>query len=608
MDASFDPAQIKPALIILGAAGLVIPLGHRLRLSPVLSFMLVGAVVGPHGFGRLARHLPWLDAVTIDDPDAIALIARLGVMLLLFMIGLELSFERLWTMRRLVFGLGALVVVLSTLALAGLGVVLGARPGEAIPLALAGAMSSTAIVVQVLAEERRLATASGRASFAVLLFQDLSVVPVLLALGLLAAGTAGPSLASVGIAAAKAMLAVGAILAIGRLALRPVFRGVARTGNPELFMAACLLVVIAAALVTAAAGLSTALGALIGGLLLAETEYRKQVEVTIEPFKGLLVGVFLISVGLGFDPAELIAVPGLVLVMAGVLIGAKLAVIFAASRLFGLAAAPSIEVALLLAPAGEFGLVILAIAAARQLVGSATAHAAVVVAMLTMALIPLFFRLGRRLARRFDRGGAIDPALVLPLLAGEPPGVIIAGFGRVGRTVADMLEKHGVAYVAIDRDADRVAREHGAGRRIYFGDMTRTDLLRRLDLGLARALVVTLDDYRSADALVAAARAERPDLLIVARARDAGHAAHLYRTGASDAVPETIEASLQLSEAVLLDLGVPAGPVIASIHDKRAEIQAGIRTMAPEAPIRRLGARRLRDATTAAENGHELRS
>lgn len=607
MDASFDPATIKPALIILSAAGLVIPLGYRLRLNPVLGFLLVGAVVGPYGVGRLAQAWPWLDLVTIDDPDAIALIARFGVMLLLFMIGLELSFERLWTMRRLVFGLGAVASLAASLVLTLIGVLLGAAPGEAIALALAGAMSSTAIAVQVLAKEQRLATVAGRASFAVLLFQDLSVVPVLLALGLLMAGAAGPSLAGIGLAVAKALAAVAAILAIGRLALRPVFASVARTGSPELFMAACLLVVIAAALATAAAALSPALGALIGGLLLAETEYRKQVEVTIEPFKGLLVGVFLISVGLGFDPAELIAVPGLILVMAGILIGAKLVVIFASGRLFGLAAAPATELAFLLAPAGEFGLVILGLAAAHQTAGRETVHAASVVAMLSMALIPLLFRLGRRLARRFERDDGIDPALALPPLGGEVQGVIIAGFGRVGRMVADMLERHGVSYVAIDRDADRVARERRAGRRIYFGDMTRTELLARLDLGSARALVVTLDDHRSADALVATARAERPDLLIVARARDAGHAARLYRTGASDAVPETIEASLQLSEAVLLDLGVPAGPVIASIHDKRAEIQAGIKSLAPEAAIRRLGAGRLSEAATGAGEGRELR-
>ena len=591
MDSAVDPASFKEALIVLGAASVVIPLFPRLRISPVLGFMLVGIVVGPFGLGRL----PALSAVTISDPAAIAPIARLGVVLLLFTIGLELSFERLWLMRRLVFGLGAVQVIACAPALTGIALLSGAGRSDAAVLGLAGAMSSTAVAIQVLAEEKRLNTPVGRTSFAVLLFQDLAVVPVLFALALLAPDRRDASLAGFGLAIGQAILAVAAIVALGRLGLRRLFRGVARTRSPELFMAACLLVVIATALASASAGLSMALGALIGGLLLAGTEFRRQVEVTIEPFKGLLVGVFLISIGMSLDLGLVVARPGAVLAMGAALVVLKTGVIAAASRLFGLGWATGLQTGLLLGPGGEFGFVILSVGAAERLLAPQTARIALIAAALTMATTPLLSALGRRIAPRAVPA-RIDPALLPPAGEHAPHRVIVAGFGRVGQTVASMLEAHKVAYLAIDADADRVAAARAENRPVYYGDITRTELLRNLDLATARALVVTMDNHRAVDEVVAAARAERSDLLIVARARDAGHAAHLYRAGASDAVPETIEASLQLSEAVLVDMGIPMGPVIASIHEKRAEFQARIKAMAPDAEIRTLGRRRLRDA------------
>jgi monovalent cation:H+ antiporter-2, CPA2 family len=592
MEASVAPAFLKETLIVLGAAAIVIPLFHRLRLSSVLGFLLTGMAVGPFGFGRLAANYPALSVVTIPDPNAIAPIARLGVVLLLFMIGLELSFERLLVMRKLVFGLGSLQVAASAFLLAAIARALGCAPAEAATLGLAGAMSSTAIVIQVLSEEKRLMTPMGRAGLSVLLFQDLAVVPILFAIRMLATGVATASPANIAATAGGAVVAVIVIVALGRLLLRPLFRSVARTQSPELFMAACLLVVFAAALITARAGLSMALGALLGGLLLAETEYRRQVEITIEPFKGLFVGVFLISVGMGFNFADFLAMPVAIAVAILGLMAVKSLVITVAARGFGLPWQTGLQVGLLLAPAGEFGFVLLGVATSQGLLSRERSELALIVAVVTMAAIPLLSKLGQSLASR------PQPAVALPSLPNPPvsPGVIIAGFGRVGQTVAAMLERHQIPYVAIDRDADRVQTERTTGKPIYYGDITRIELLRRFHIDAARALVVTLDDRRGVDDLVSAARAERRDLLIVARARDAAHAAHLYRTGASDAVPETVEASLQLAEALLIDIGIPAGPVIASIHEQRATVQSRIKAMAPEAEVRRLGARRLRDA------------
>src|SRR5580693_1073127 len=546
MDAPLDISFYKQALIVLGAAGVVIPLFHRLHVSPVLGFMLVGIAVGPFGFGSLTTHLPWLSAITISAPASIEPIARLGVVLLLFMIGLELSFERLWVMRRLVFGLGALQVVLCAALLAGVAIVVGHNRISAGVIGLALAMSSTAVVIQVLSEEKRLNTATGRTSFAILLFQDLAVMPILLVLGIFAPTTRISSVAALGLA-------------------------------------------------TAAAGLSMALGALIGGLLLAGTEYRRQVEVTIEPFKGLAVGVFLISIGMSLDIRTAGAEPLLVLGGAGCVVLLKLLVVAGLARAFGLNWAHSLHTGLLLGPGGEFAFVIVSVASGASLLASDAAQVMLFVTALTMATIPLLSRLGGRLAPRLAPKMLVDPSILVPQVSDTLPRVIVAGFGRVGQTVGAMLEVHKVPYVAIDRDADRVAHQRGQGALVYFGDVTQLDLLRRLHLEAARALVITLDDPAAADELVAAARRERQDLLIIARARDAAHAAHLYRIGASDAVPETIEASLQLSEAVLVDVGVPMGPVIASIHEKRAALQDAIKAMVPEVKVRVRQRRRLCD-------------
>jgi CPA2 family monovalent cation:H+ antiporter-2 len=596
MEASLDPSTLKVVLIVLATAGIVIPVFHRLRISPVLGFMLVGAAVGPYSLGRLAERFSPLAAIAIENPRSIAPVAQFGVVFLMFMIGLELSYERLWTLRRLVFGLGPAQVIGATAILAVLLHVLGLATAPAIVVALAGAMSSTAIVVQVLAEEKRLASPVGRTAFAILLFQDLAVVPILFVLGLLGTGIEGGGVAGIWLAAVQALVAVGGILAVGRLALRPLMRSVARTHSPDLFMAACLLVVLACALATEAAGVSMALGALIGGLLLAGTEYRRQVEVTIEPFKGLLLGVFLISVGMGVEVARILASPVTILGGAAGLVLLQAALIAPLARAFGVAWAPALEAALLLGPAGEFSFVILSVAVAEGVLPPGLADDALAVAALTMAAIPLLAGLARRLARRVasPRAEAITPAEPIP--HSDLPRVVIAGYGRVGQTVAAMLEAHNIPYLALDRDPDRVARERLAGKPIYWGDMTQAALLRRLDFADARALVITLDNPQAVDNLVIAARAERDDLLIVARARDARHAAHLYQVGASDAVPEAVEASLQLAEALLVDLGIPMGPVIASIHQKREDMQASIKALAPQADIREFGRRRLRDS------------
>ncbi len=567
MDAHGSAEGYKDIVLFLATAGVVVPLFRRWKISPILGFILAGVALGPFGLAQLAEVAPWLAYVTVDNPDEIALLAELGVVFLLFMIGLELSWERLRLMRRLVFGLGAAQVGLSLAVLTGLAMLLGMDVAPAAAIGAALALSSTAIVMPVLIEQRRQHSQTGRATFAILLFQDLAVAPILVTLAVLGARGGEDLSPGLLLAFAPAVLGMVALVAFGRLLLRPLLRSVARAKSEELFMAACLLVVIGAGLVSAVTGLSMALGAFIAGLLLAETEFRHEVEVTIEPFKGLLLGLFFLSVGIGLNLSLVADRPLEVLALAGGLLVVKGVLIFGLARLTGLTSLAAAEIALPLAAGGEFAFVILNQAMGLGVVPREVGEFVIVSASLTMALVPILAWLGHRIARR-----APPPAVAeVPEAAGPPGGVLIVGFGRVGQLVGEMLTRHGAGWVAAERDPRLVEQARRGHLPCYYGDAARSEFLMRCGLGEARALVVTMDDPEAAEAVVAVARRIRPDLVIVARARDARHAKRLYEMGVTDAVPETVEASLQLSETVLVEIGVPMGLVIASIHERRDE-------------------------------------
>ncbi|BAU93739.1 glutathione-regulated potassium-efflux system protein [Methylorubrum populi] len=562
----------REAILFLVTAGIVVPLFHRLRISPVLGFLGAGALLGPFGLGRFADAHPWLAPFTIGNRSEIAHLAEFGVIFLMFMIGIELSWERLRVLRRLVFGLGAIQVAASAAVIAGILVVLDQPVAGAVLVGLALALSSTAVVLPVLAEQKRLGTPAGRTSFAILLFQDLAVAPILFAIAVLGRKDGGDLGGALALALGQAVIALVVIVVAGRVALRPLFQLVARTRSPELFMAACLLVIVATALVAAGSGLSMTLGAFVAGLLLAETEYRRAIEATIDPFKGLLLGVFFVSVGMNLDPAQLVAAPGAILGLSLGLLLIKGAVVLAGGRIMGIPGPVALETALLLGPGGEFAFVLIGGAMIAGLVPEPVGGAALIVTTVTMIAIPGLASLGRRIGRRVPKEG-LGRARAEPVPDPQQNRVIVAGYGRVGRLVGEMLKRHAIAYIALDSDPVRVAEQRRLGSPVYFGDSANTEMLRRCDIATARALVVTLDNPRAVEAVVQAARAERPDLTIVARARDARHATQLYEMGVDDAVPETIEASLQLSEAVLVDVGVPMGHVIASIHERRDEFR-----------------------------------
>ena len=574
-EASF-PAGTRETLLFLATAGLVVPAFTKLKISPVLGFLFAGIALGPYGFGSFADEVPILEYFTISHGARIASIAEFGVVFLLFMLGLELSFARLATMRRLIFGLGPIQVVASAVALGVAGIGFGIAPGVALVVGGALALSSTAIVVPVLAERKRLNSPTGRMAFALLLFQDLAVAPLLFAVSVLSDHGEGSLGLKLALTLAPATLVVGALVIVGRLILRPLFHLVAVARSTELFTAASLLVIVGTGAITAASGLSMAIGAFIAGLLLAETEYRREIEVTIEPFKGLLLGLFFVSVGTELDLSRLVAAPVMVIGMAVGLVAIKTLVLYGAARLLKMPRRVSAEVSLLLAPGGEFAFVLINQAVAGALLPDDISASLLVAVTLTMIATPFIAKAGERLARRLP---AARNAVPLP----PPPDdgqsrVLIVGYGRVGRLVAEMVTAHNLPYLAIDDDPAVVARARDAGVPITFGDATRPEFLRLCGLAQARALVVTINTTRVVEQVVTAARGERADLTLVARARDAAHAAKLYEAGVTDAVPETIEASLQLSEAVLVDIGIPMGFVIASIHEKRDEFRRLLNT------------------------------
>jgi len=577
---------LREILLFLALAGILIPTLQRLRINQVLGFLAVGALFGPFGLGLMAVKLPWLAYLTFPNNDNVAMLAELGVLFLMFMIGLELSAARLWAMRRWVFGIGSAQVVLCSVLLGGAAwLLLGQKADAALAssmiLGLVLSLSSTAVVMQLLGERQATGTPLGQAVFAVLMLQDLAVVPILILIGALGKGGAdgggGVALVALG-AMAKAAIAIALIYLVGGRVVHPLFRAFARQRQPDVFMALILLSTFGIAGLSFMAGLSMALGAMIAGLLLAETEFKHEVELMVEPFKGLLMGLFFMTVGMGMDVRQIVEAPLWLAVAVTALVALKTCVIAPLLRLGGLPWGRALEGGLLLGQGGEFAFIVIGYAVSAKLLDAALGGRVMLAVGLSLFITPLLAKLGRgigeRLENRARRHAAAADDAALANLPGDARGrVIIAGFGRVGQQLAKLLDAQGIAWVAFENDARLVSRLHADGVPVWFGNAARPELLRRVHAGQAPAIVLTMDHPNSALQAVRGIRREFPHARLFVRSRDEQHARILKQAGASVVVPETLEASLQLSAFVLEAMGLD-GAVVDRIVDHERDLFA----------------------------------
>lgn len=573
--------QLHDAVVFLAAAGLVIPVVKRLRVSPVLGFLLIGIAIGPYGLARFVEDYTWLRYLLITNTDGVRALAELGVVFLLFMIGLELSMERLWGMRRLVFGMGAAQILVTGVLIGGIAWVFGNSIQASVLLGSCLALSSTAVVIQLLIEQGRFGTTVGRGCFAVLLAQDVAVVPILFFVGIFGAHVGGSVLVELGLAFGEALVAVLLILGIGRLVIRPLLRFVGKTDSSELFMAVILLVIIATATTTHAAGLSAALGAFLAGLLLAESEYRHEIEVNVEPFKGLLLGLFFTSVGMGIDLAEIASDPGWIVLSVVGLFALKSATMALLARLYRFSWPHAVEMGMLLGQGGEFAFVVVGLALSFELLPPETAQFMLIVVGATVFLTPFVARLARDTGTALLARGqsSVDVAIeVAPDLSGH---VIIVGYGRTGQLLARLLEQQQIPYIALDLDVDRVTEMRAAGVPIQVGDASRTAMLEKANLRRAAALAICSDDPGATERVLLAARRVSSDTPVVARARDTSHATSLLQMGADHVVPELLESGLQLGNVMLEAVGFPAAAARELVESHRIEASIARQTQRP---------------------------
>ena len=549
---------LQTAVVFLLATVIAVPLTKRFRLGAVLGYLIAGVAIGPQLLGL------------VNDTEGVATISEFGVELMLFVIGLELSPQRLWVMRRSVFGTGLLQVLASSVAIALVAYFLFGLTGKAATIVGGSlALSSTAFGLQILAERKEVGSAYGRQAFAILLFQDLAAIPLIAMVPLLAASTARH-----GFDLGGTLRAVGMIVAVvvgGRYLLRPLFRFVAKADTVEVATATALLVVMGVALLMELAGMSVTLGAFLAGVLLADSEYRHELESHIEPFKGLLLGLFFVSVGMAMDMSLLLREPWLVLALVAALLLVKGAVLWPLGRyLGGLDAGDALRLTALLACGGEFAFVVLKLAGEQGLL-SVRQHSLLVLAItVSMALTPL---LVAALARLLGTRKAGKPAREYDTIVTAPPRVIVAGYGRMGQIVARLLRAEGVPFVALDHSAEQMdmVQRFGRWNDTFYGDPARPELLRAAQADKAEVFVLAIDDAESALQVARTVRRLYPQLKIVARARNRQHAWRLMDLGIHEPVRETLYSSLKLGEEVLHGLGFDDARVHARVERFRQQ-------------------------------------
>lgn len=545
---------IANILLFFGIAGVAVPLLQRLKLSPVLAYLLCGIVVGPHGLATFTEYAPWLSFVSIKDFNTVHLLGELGIITLMFMIGLELSFHRLRELRRLIFGLGSMQILLSAICIFAVALAFSNTTEAAILLGASFALSSTAIVMKLLEEKQLANQPIGILCFSILLMQDLAVVPILVLASSFGDTTEQSIAQALAISLGVGIVTVLIILILGKRLLTPLLDWVSTSRNPEWLAAFTVFIVIGCAAITQMAGLSLAFGAFIAGLLIAETEFKHEVEVIVDPLKGLLLGIFFLSVGMMINMAEILRQPVLLAVGVVGIFAIKALVLFPLCLWFNIPKRQAAKAAVYLSQPGEFALLILGAALASNVMPATDVQFFLLVTALAMMVTPAVFKLAPA-AGRLACGLAGEPKAEpqLPLLSERV--VILAGFGRVGKLIGHALAEQQIAYVALDQNIERVRALKQQGYRVIYGDARRMELWHRLHSGNVIAAVIAIDDPAAAENILKSIRAEWPLLPVIVRAKDTTDMNKLYDMGAKHVVAETLESSLSVARLVMREVG-----------------------------------------------------
>ena len=550
---------LAESLIYLLAAIIAVPLSRRLGLGSVLGYLVAGIIIGPFGFAL------------VGDGDHVLQFAELGVVFLLFIVGLELKPTRLWVMRRMVFGLGAAQVITSSAAIALLTWAFGFSVRDAIITGLILALSSTAFVLQMLSEKKQLGVSHGRAAFSILLFQDLAAIPLIAILPLLGVSASldgGTSVARIGLMAAT----IGGLIVGGRYLLKPVFKIAARSGIPEIFTATALLVVIGAAMLMQVAGMSMILGAFIAGMMLADSEYRHQLEADIAPFKGLLLGLFFIAVGMFVNIGLLVEIPGQIALLVLLLMVTKAIVLFPLARFFGMCdRGAALKLAAVLAQGGEFAFVLLGIAATQSVLPAALIDKLFLAVALSMLLTPFIYAAAEYSANKFHKPEVKEFDVPVDL----HHDVLIVGFGRVGQIIGRLLNIVGNSFTALELDSSQVEFVRRYGTTVHYGDASRIDLLRAAGAEHAKIFVLAISNLEESMKIAEAVIRNFPNLKIIARARNRRHAHKLMDLGVEHIFRETLLSSLAMSEQILTHLGQTpdeAKHIIDSFYERDSQL------------------------------------
>ncbi len=542
-------------LLFFSISGIIVPLLQRIKISSLHGYLLCGMVIGPHGLVAFTNRYPWLYHVTIQETSTVHLLGELGIITLMFMIGLELSFERLRSLSRYIFGLGSAQIVVTGFVIFVIAKLFNNSLQASILIGASFALSSTAIVMKILESEHLLSRPVGILCFSILLMQDLAVIPILV----LASSFTGSSETNVIVSLVSSLLLGGGVVAViyffGKKILTPLLRSISFSTEPEWLAAFVVFAVIGGACLTYAAGLSLALGAFIVGLLIAETEFKHEVEIIINPLKGLLLGIFFLSIGMMINLVEVLRYPGLLLLATFGIYTFKATILFVLGLLFRIPVRLSAQMAIYLAEPGEFALLILGVAMASQLMPAYDVQFFLLVTVVAMMLTPFLSKLAPlmgNLSQRFFSKQALSTA---PDRQHLRQTVLIAGFGRIGQSLGHILEGQQVPYIGFDLDGECVQKFKKKGFRVIYGDARRKELWRRLMHVGVEAVVIAIDDYKSVKNIIQLLRREYPLLPIIVRARDIMDTKALYEQGANYVVTETLESSLRIAELLLEKLG-----------------------------------------------------